>query len=228
MKKRILLFFTAVAMLLCLAGCQKNNDAQIGESVSVTQAAVDEKASAIVETLAQDVEQQRTPKYEIIDWKMDDIVKNIVIDGKAISLPCAIEDLGDVFSTMSPSYSDANDVHQWNAGLYYNDTFVGSVTVMCDSDEVDLSTDLISFLTLFPSEYDCQIGKINFNMTEDELLSKLGEPNIDGASGFYKYYFSKNEIMSVMFLDDKMKSVTMIYCPYYEEASAASETPTQE
>ena len=201
-------------MISASAGCTNDFDNQESESVSAVQATAEEETTAVSETLVE--EEQRAPKYEITDWTMDDIVKNIVIDGKAISLPCTIEDLGDVFSTMSPSYSDANDVHQWNAGLYYNDTFVGSVTVMCDSDEVDLSTDLISFLTLFPSEYDCQIGKINFNMTEDELLSKLDEPNIDSIPGVYKYYFSKNEIMSVIFLDDKMKSVTMIYCPYYE------------
>lgn len=142
----------------------------------------------------------------------DEVVNNIVIGDRTISLPCTIEDLGKDFSYSAefPYYDKESGVAFY--GLLYNEKDIGTAIFKYEPDDKDLSDNQIlglSLGTIFMERENCglYLAGLTLNDTEDAVIDKLGQPtkfNGENGNGIMYYRVFNND-----FVDEKYITIDL-------------------
>ena len=192
-KRRFLSVFAAVAVVFCLAGCQKeDNSAGQAEPTSV------------------EVAEMKTIEPPKDGWTLDELMNVTYIYGKTINLPCTLNDLPKEFTcdkTDSLYFEEANYL---SVTLNYNDEFIGSIGLQNCATPDDISEQSVVD-RLFVSDWANDKNKDNIfvnglllNDDYEAVVEKLGTPDI--TEDYSLTYCDKNtgsEMLSIALSDDK-------------------------
>ena len=106
---------------LSLSGCENFVETDVSAETKSTK-------QTISETTAPDNQDETifVTDFEITDWTMEDLISDIKIYGKQISLPCNVSDLGKDYS-LSDVYCYIQSSNQTGSELYYKNKYVAAV-----------------------------------------------------------------------------------------------------
>lgn len=111
---------------------------------------------------------------EITDWSVEDLAKEITINGKKISLPMDMNELGEGYTMMGTDKS-MDGYPGMIMELYYDGNYFGDIW----ADKFDDGMKIIGIQAAEINLCDIQIGDISFESTKEEIEEKYGESNFD-------------------------------------------------
>lgn len=204
-KIRFATLLAAVVTMCCLAGCQKNDSADLQESTDL-QGTDTETAIAEAESFKKE--------FEITNWTMEDLVSKIEVEGQKIIFPCTVSQLDGDFVIENVGYSSKYD--HTVADLYYKKKYISQITVNKNVDEEYFKDNNIIAFFMGGSESLPQfnIMGISNNSTVNDVISILGNPNVGNsdANRPYRYYFNDDNFVLIDFDDnDKMWLFFILY-----------------
>lgn len=165
------------------------------------------------------------------EFDFDEAVKNIMLFGSRISLPCVIENLGKEFTIAEPS--------EWvvigdavTSNLYYENKKIGSVNLSeSDGDEIQIIGLTLGFGLNSAADQDEEIRKVlfdsygwyseeieidfnglSFNSSENEIKLCLGTPKetTDAYFDDYLVYEYPNGRIWIRFYQDTITEFTVL------------------
>ena len=137
MKNRILSIFAAIAVILSLSACQNGNTEQ---TAPLSEAVVSETTQSLETTIQSEIEQTSNLTFEDINI--------IEINGKQVSLPFKVEDLGDGYSL-----GELQGYKEKVSAIFYNEQVVAvvdldnEVSFKLDGLPRKLSVDVSNFIS---------------------------------------------------------------------------------
>ena len=105
------------------------------------------------------------------------ICQNIKVDGRTISIPCTLADLGEDYSYNmdNPVIDEKHGMSFY--GLLYKDEEIGTVTLKYNSNDSNVDDDCIKGLSFYSRENNgVYIAGITTNDTEESVTAALGQP----------------------------------------------------
>lgn len=221
---RVIALLAAVVVLLySLTGCNKS---QTSNSIS------DSVSSTFKSTTVEESGNSQSNSQSEFDF--DEAVKNIMLFGSKVSLPCAIEDLGKEFTfTDQSEWVVIGDVV--NSNLYYENKKIGTVNLSeSDGDKTQIIGLTLGFglnseiyqdeeirkasfdsYGWYSEEIEIDFGGLNFNSSENEIKLCLGTPTetTDVYFDDYLVYKYPNGHIWVKFYQDMITEFTIEYYP---------------
>lgn len=145
-------------------------------------------------------------QFEITDWTMEDLVSDMTVCGKKITLTCTITELSNVFAIEEFDHiSGATGKQLKGCEIYHDGEKIAFA--YCDIDNKPNTVTSICFDEFITGEM--KIPEINImGITEKssaaEIVEILGQPNVDSDFGCdYRYYFSDNRYLYISFNKEK-------------------------
>ncbi len=174
--KQALMLVVILLISLSLSGC---------ENFVETDASAETKSTkqTISETTAPDNQDETifVTDFEITDWTMEDLISDIKIYGKQISLPCNVSDLGKDYS-LSDVYCYIQSSNQTGSELYYKNKYVAAVYFYGNNEDLINKNIVKLYLGGFNRELpDFEIMGITSNSTLEDVKKILGDSNIINA-----------------------------------------------
>jgi len=173
----ILALCLAFSMTACVTG-KTNVSENDTTSQAITVATEESTVTSTDETTANKPVPAETT-YEITDWSIDDVAKNITLNGKKISLPCTIKDLGDGYSYAEKKETDLlyGKIPVCTTRLLYNGKECASVGFSYKENE-PYENGVIYFLGgLFGKNKNLTIDEITIGKSKEEIEKKYGKEN---------------------------------------------------
>lgn len=198
MKKRLKQSLVLVGILivsLSLSGCEKFVETDVSAETKST-------IQTINETTAPNNQEETAfvTEFEITDWTMENLVNDISLCGKKITLPINP-------NTLNPEFDLINYYDKW-----YNETvFILScngedVALMyCDGDCSNSSDILINNIQYGINKPIPQLNIMGITKysSSDDVKKILGEPNyIQDNGNTFRYIFSDKKQFMISFTDD--------------------------
>lgn len=191
-RKRFWTILAAVCMIFSMVGCKQN-----GIPVNKT---------------SEESEQIKSVKkepYYITEWSIDDLVKNLEINGVKYSMPFTLNDLGEDYTI-----EKIND----ELFLYYQGENYALIKVKDNSDIKNSEIILITTDCTY-SDKDFKIGDTSFGDKLDDVLERYGEPSLitSGDLMAMVYYVfeekteGQNNGLGFTFTDGKLDSISIMY-----------------
>ena len=182
MKNRFLSIFAAIAVTLSLSACQNGNTEQ---TAPLTTQSSEETTSTEIQY--------------VTDWSIDELVKNIELNGKTYSMPFTLDDLGEEYSI-----GEKIEITETSASypLYYNGTEIALINVN--------NQKYICSISISNKYVDFKAGNFYIGNSREEINKEYGKPtmfveNIDSYSfddtkNICVFYNSKNVVDGIAIL----------------------------
>lgn len=188
MKIKQQLLVLGLSMVLMVSGCGGGGDSPYESSASITSATTPQITTSTDESIAYN----GTFNEEVFDQ----IVQNIKIGDRTISLPCTLEDLGEDFSyDMDTALFDKENGFVLYYLLYKGEQ-IAQVTLPYNSDNTDVLDDCIKGLSFYSRKNNgVYIVGITTNDTEESIIETLGQPTTSNGDDEKKtiYYEIAND-----------------------------------
>ena len=211
MKKRIIIT-CALCVALSMTAC--GTDKTVASNTDAT----DVTTTTMLETTTSSVGESSKTSAENYSWTMEELSKKIVLNGKQISLPCTLNDLGDDYSfsekITKEKYEDG--LSFLNAELLYKGETCALIDFLPPLDNTGYEkATIFNILGPYDSKFDFSVGDFKVGATKDNLIKKYGEPTKKSPEGVINvYFFSKRQ--SVIASYDKnnvLKETVITYLP---------------
>lgn len=205
-KQKLVAALSAIIMTFGLTACDNTEETQ----GTVTETTVTEAVTTaeVTEAVTESPEVSPADKiaFEITDWSLDDMANNITLNGKKISLPCNVDDLGDDYKigVVDEHYMGEYFI----AELGYKDMYFAEVWLTLPEEE-DKNWDIIGISALRVHESDMKIGDISFDSTREEVLEKYGESN-------FKSEQTSDKVVSYLFLSEDGSKLNQLLVTFDE------------
>lgn len=174
--KQALMLVVILLISLSLSGCENFVETDVSAETKSTK-------QTISETTAPDNQDETifVTDFEITDWTMEDLISDIKIYGKQISLPCNVSDLGKDYS-LSDVYCYIQSSNQTGSELYYKNKYVAAVYFYGNNEDLINKNIVKLYLGGFNRELpDFEIMGITSNSTLEDVKKILGDSNIINA-----------------------------------------------
>ena len=174
--KQALMLVVILLISLSLSGCENFVETDVSAETKSTK-------QTISETTAPDNQDETifVTDFEITDWTMEDLISDIKIYGKQISLPCNVSDLGKDYS-LSDVYCYIQSSNQTGSELYYKNKYVAAVYFYGNNEDLINKNIVKLYLGGFNRELpDFEIMGIASNSTLEDVKKILGDSNIINA-----------------------------------------------
>ena len=168
---------TALCLALSMTACgttEKATTSNIDETQVTTATTAVTTVTSTGETTANEPAPAETT-YEITDWSIDDVAKNITLNGKKISLPCTLKDLGDGYSYAPKKETDLlyGKIPVCTTRLLYNGKECASVGFSYKENE-PYENGVIYFLGgLFGKNKNLTIDEITIGKSKEEIEKNM-------------------------------------------------------
>ena len=200
--KRILSVIAACAVAFCLAGCQK--DTGTGQAEQTNQ---------------QEAVEMKTIEPPEDGWTLEKLLDTTYLYGHQLKNPCTLNTLGSDFNFDPEFFSLHKDDDGASVMLQYKGNTIASVGLKdCrDQDTVSNDTEIYRmFFTLLYGDNNVDnivVNGITFYSSKDDVISRLGMPDID--MGHTITYYKPNTEESLLSLgineDSEVKSIHITY-----------------
>ena len=201
MKKRLLCIIAAITVSLCLSGC----------NIKIN------KIPAVPNSTVQ-TESDTAESGYITDWSLEDMVRNIELNGKTYSMPLTFEDMADDY-LLGETVPFENGTY--GRVLYHYDTGYPMVVRFSGDDGTgdDYKKSIINAFSI-SNDYDFKVGDISCGDDRQEILKKYGEPSMEvqESEDVYQYFYafetedgSGYSSLLLVFENDKLAVVTVRY-----------------
>ncbi len=145
---------------LSLSGCKNFVETDVGAETKITEKVKDTETTSLI-----------NPEFHYItDWSIDELVKNIEMNGISYSMPLTVEDLGEKYSI--EEYEDYDNCFFLN---YCDDEY--ALIDIYNDNESDIKKNRIRTINV-SYDVDFKIGGISFGDEKDDILKKYGEPSL--------------------------------------------------
>ena len=174
--KQALMLVVILLISLSLSGCENFVETDVSAETKSTK-------QTISETTAPDNQDETifVTDFDITDWTMEDLISDIKIYGKQISLPCNVSDLGKDYS-LSDVYCYIQSSNQTGSELYYKNKYVAAVYFYGNNEDLINKNIVKLYLGGFNRELpDFEIMGITSNSTLEDVKKILGDSNIINA-----------------------------------------------
>lgn len=155
MKNRLLSIFAAIAVILSLSACQ-NGDTE--QTAPLSEAVISETTQSLETTIQSEIEQTSNLTFEDINI--------IEINGKQVSLPFKVEDLGDGYSL-----GELQGYKEKVSAIFYNEQVVAVVDL--DNEDNIFSITFTSDALIHNVITVCNLSTEN---NFDEVIRMIGSP----------------------------------------------------
>ena len=174
--KQALILVGILLITLAFSGCEKLVETDVSAETKSTIQTVSETTVPVNQE-----ETQFVTEFEITDWTMEDLISDIKIYGKQISLPCNVSDLGKDYS-LSDVYCYIQSSNQTGSELYYKNKYVAAVYFYGNNEDLINKNIVKLYLGGFNRELpDFEIMGITSNSTLEDVKKILGDSNIINA-----------------------------------------------
>ena len=155
----------------------------------------------------------------ITDWSIDEIVKNVEMNGVTYSMPFTLNDLGDKYSLelASADFDESGKFDHYVYSLNYCDAVYAGIDVF-DQFVSDMDNYKITSITLM-SDTDFKFGGIGPESTKADILERFGEPSVassDYNMFMYMFYEEDDELHNIVVVafendNETLKGITIRY-----------------
>ena len=195
-------FFKAILLLAAVCAAAGCGGSAVAENTDTTTPKPFDNTITSIENSEQPLFQK---KYEITDWTMDELVSNVTICGKKITIPCTMSELSKDFNLEKFDYSSETD-GKFSKGceIYCENVKVAFAYCNAESDNDIITTICLDEII---SE-DAHIPEINImgitkEASANDLVEILGEPNVNTEYDCdYRYFFSNNQHLYISFSEN--------------------------
>ena len=182
MKKRIFSIFTAVAMILCLAGCQKGVDSEQAKQTN----------GKIVEMKTIDPPED--------GWTLEQLNEVLYMNDQKIELPLMFSSLEDGYEIRDKEYKYEDTTGKVGGYLYYKDEFIALITFYEEEADIEILT-MLFLPSLYEPEQDISsyinINGFGLKSKFNDLYNTLGN-GFTTESGIFLYKIkNSNYIISI-------------------------------
>lgn len=166
--KKIIAALSALVVVLGMTACGNSDEPQGGNDVP--------EVTTAVETTAHVTEIPPAERItsEITDWSLEDLAKEITINGKKLSLPFAMNELGEGYTMMG-----TDRVIDGYDGMIMELNYNGNYLADIWADKFDDGMKVIGIQASAINLSDFKIGDISFESTKEEIEAKYGKSNYD-------------------------------------------------
>ena len=186
MKRKILSILAAMCVAVSLSACQAEDT---GQSPPLSETVVSEPTQPLETTIQREIEQTSDLTFEDINI--------IEINGKLVSLPFKVEDLGEGYSYVE----EQGNIKTYPA-IYYNDQCLAFIDIDRDNNVTSIS---------FPSDSlkknNIKLCNLSFYDNYNKIINVLGRPSVQGTF-LLIYEYEKGEVN--FSLDDDTSTINVI------------------
>ncbi|HNX63885.1 MAG TPA: hypothetical protein PKI60_01690 [Oscillospiraceae bacterium] len=216
MTKKFLAMFLAFSMALSITACGGEKNNSDSSTAEVTTTTTSETTTASETTTPTLNESSITDSKSDYSWSIDELSKKIILNGKKISLPCTLKDLGNGYS-FSKNMSEEKYFDEFaylSVDLLYNDKICAGVQLIPPQNSTEY--DDATIFTIFAyHDSDFSIENFKIGETKDNIIKKYGEPTTKSPEGVINDYYFYVRRRIALFYDDnnKIESIAFSYLP---------------
>ena len=194
-------------MLLSLSACQKEEGETKKKTSETNVAAVTETPSTTEET-----DTSAIPKPPEGTFDFEYLSQNIIIDGKKVSLPFTLDDLGEEYTFNEIGISEGIIEHRCGVQVIFPDgKYIQTFVKEDKKADVTRKSEIMSITVYSSNENNISIDGIKDNSNISDIKKKFGEPTkIDyGNSINHWYYESENGRLHFSIENEKIQGMTI-------------------
>jgi len=211
--KKHLAIILALCLALSMTACV--TDKTVASNTDATEVTT----TTILETTTSSVgESSEASVKSNYSWTMEELSKKIVLNGKQISLPCTLNDLGDDYSFSEKITKEKfeDGLSYLSADLLYKGEICAFVDFLPPLDNTGYEkATIFNILGPYDSKFDFSVEDFKVGATKDNLIKKYGEPTKKSPEGVTNVYFFSKRQAIIAFYDKNnvLEEIGISYLP---------------
>ena len=206
-RKIVMLMMAVMLIIVSFAGC--------GNKKEETGRAVNDETKTISESEQQNPENETE---EVSDDVFADIFDDIELNGKKVTFPFSLNELGDEYTIDDEPFAVNKDENMMAYHLYYNGEKIADIDYKStDKRDINRDTKMIRYAThkIYEDRGMLKIRGIGINDSMDEItkscpeFKKLKESEQNGNTLGGYYLANKNNVIQIATLDGVVNEITM-------------------
>lgn len=204
MKLKKLLVMSMVALSILMVGCQ--NDKNSSDKASTS-------SQSVSESIDINTYHETIPVPEE-GWTAETLNKTIYINGKNVSFPFTIQDLGEGFEWDYDDFSVFKTGEPSVVLMKYNEIDFALVSVYASNEEELNDGKIMGLSSMENTTNPCYINGVTVGSTDKQIINELGEPSEYNPEkyemiSFMKYQFN-NFYINFIIKDECVSKISII------------------